>query len=177
MTKKSEAKLEHFAREYMIDLNGTRAAIAAGYAAKSAHVTASQLLKKPKVQAEIAKFQAKISKKLDITAERVLSELEKIAFSDPRKFFNDDGTSKPITQLDDRAAACLAGIEVSEITMQDTVIGHTKKFRLWDKPGCLERLGKHLGLFADKPAIAGSITNIGIQVVNHIERPSRTAAN
>ena len=46
---------ETFCREYIIDLNGTRAAIAAGYAKKGAHVTASRMLSNPKVQARLAR--------------------------------------------------------------------------------------------------------------------------
>ncbi len=66
---------EFFAREYVKDLNGTRAAIAAGYAKKSAHVTTSELLSKPKVQRMVANLTKKHADKLDLSAEKVLSEL------------------------------------------------------------------------------------------------------
>ncbi len=55
---------EIFAREYVKDLNGTRAAIAAGYSRKTARVTASQLLTKPNIQ-------------------KLLAELTKRAFGNP----------------------------------------------------------------------------------------------
>jgi phage terminase small subunit len=42
---KSAEKRAIFLREYLIERNGTRAAIAAGFSAKSAAVTASKLLK------------------------------------------------------------------------------------------------------------------------------------
>lgn len=45
------AKQKRFVREWLIDMNGTRAAIRAGYSAKSAANTASRLMKDPDVQA------------------------------------------------------------------------------------------------------------------------------
>ena len=43
-------KQKRFVREWMIDMNQTRAAIRAGYAEKTAAVTASRLMKLPEVQ-------------------------------------------------------------------------------------------------------------------------------
>ena len=54
---KSAEKRAIFVREYLIERNGTRAAIAAGFSAKSAAVTASKLLKNPKIQAELTRLQ------------------------------------------------------------------------------------------------------------------------
>lgn len=45
------AKQKRFVQEWMVDLCGTRAAIRAGYSAKSAANTASRLMKDPDVQA------------------------------------------------------------------------------------------------------------------------------
>ncbi len=44
-------KQKRFVREWLIDMNGTRAAIRAGYSAQSAANTASRLMKDPDVQA------------------------------------------------------------------------------------------------------------------------------
>ena len=44
-----------FVDEYMVDLNGTQAAIRAGYSRKTAEVLAYQLLQKPLVAATVAK--------------------------------------------------------------------------------------------------------------------------
>jgi phage terminase small subunit len=41
---KTHFRRQRFAREYLLDLNGTRAAIAAGYSAKTAAAAASRLL-------------------------------------------------------------------------------------------------------------------------------------
>lgn len=49
--KRLGEKQKRFVREWLIDMNGTRAAIRAGYSAKSAANTASRLMKDPDVQA------------------------------------------------------------------------------------------------------------------------------
>jgi len=85
-----------FALEYLKDENGTRAAIAAGYAEKTARITASKLLTLANIQALISKKGTEIGKrleKLEVSVERVKLELAKLAFVDPRNFFRADGSS------------------------------------------------------------------------------------
>ena len=148
---------ERFAREYVLDQNGTRSAIAAGYSKKTAGQAATRLLKNVQVQELIARFSQKVAQKLEITADRVLNEIAKLAFADPRKFFNQDGTAKRIEDLDDETAAALAGVEVVEefsgAGKSRRVVGRTKKFKLADKGQNLERLGRYLKLFTDKVQI------------------------
>jgi phage terminase small subunit len=50
-TLKSHFRRERFAREYLLDLNGTRAAIAAGFSFKTAAQAASRMLRNVKVRA------------------------------------------------------------------------------------------------------------------------------
>ena len=49
--KRLGEKQKRFVREWLVDMNGTRAAIRAGYSEKSAANTASRLMKDPDVQA------------------------------------------------------------------------------------------------------------------------------
>lgn len=73
-----------FVREYLKDFNGKQAAIRAGYAAKGADVTASKLLRNPKVAAEIARQTKERFEKLDIDADALLKRAETILLADPR---------------------------------------------------------------------------------------------
>lgn len=153
-------KQELFIAEYLTDLNATRAAIAAGYSAKTAESQAARLLVNVKVAAAIAEKQGKRLAKLEITADRVLQEIARLAFYDPRKFFNDDGSAKQVNELDDDTAMALAGMDVMELFEgsgdQKHAYGLMKKFKLVDKGQNLERLGKHLKLFTDKAEITGA---------------------
>jgi len=67
-----------FVQEYLIDLNGTAAAIRAGYAPASAHVQASRLLSKDKVAAAINSAKAKRSEETKIDAAWVLAECRRL---------------------------------------------------------------------------------------------------
>lgn len=72
-------KEERFIAEYLVDGNGVRAATAAGYSAGNARSQAHQLLKRPHVSRAINAGKKRITKKLDITAERVLSRLSHLS--------------------------------------------------------------------------------------------------
>ena len=154
------AKQRIFVKEYLTDFNGTRAAIAAGYSKKSARMTASRMITKANIQAEIAKLTEKRCGKLEITADRVLEELGKLAFFDPRKFFRADGSLVPVLELDDDTAMALAGLEVNELFEgkgdEREMVGYAKKFKLADKGQNLERLGRYFKLFTDKIVPVGA---------------------
>ncbi len=72
---KLSAKQEAFCREYLVDLNGTRAAIRAGYSEKTAEQQASRLLTKVKVKEKVAELKAEVSKKTLCTVEWVVNGL------------------------------------------------------------------------------------------------------
>jgi phage terminase small subunit len=65
-----------FATEYAVCHTGTQAAVRAGYAPAGAHVTASRLLRNPKVAALIAEHEADAAKRLAVNKERVIEELQ-----------------------------------------------------------------------------------------------------
>ena len=140
-----------FVQEYLIDLNATQAAIRAGYSKKPAAQQGFQLLQKPSVRAAIAERQREREQRTAVTADRVLLEAARLALFDPRKLFNDDGSPKGITELDDDTAAAVAGIEVVEQfegSGKDRVfVGYLKKYRIADKNSALEKLFRHHGLY------------------------------
>lgn len=142
---------EMFVEEYLVDRNATQAAIRAGYSEKTACEQGSRLLANVKVFGEIKRRQKDLQSKLGITHERVLREYARLAFFDPRKLFDEDGNPKHITDLDDDTAAALIGLDVAKEVDEDTeAITHTKKYKLANKLGALDSLGKHLGLFDGK---------------------------
>ena len=79
------ARQEVFAREYLIDLNGTQAAIRAGYSSKTARQMGTENLTKPSVQAAIAAGQRARAQRTEITADLVLREIWAIIIADPRE--------------------------------------------------------------------------------------------
>jgi phage terminase small subunit len=146
-----------FAAEYLIDGNATRAAIASGFSEASAHVTGARLLRNAKVAAAIADGQARRAQKLEITAERVLRELAKLAFYDPGELFDERGNLLPVQRLDETARAAITALdtETREVNGARTVV---KKVKLADKGLNLERLGRYLKLFTDRVEHDGRVT-------------------
>jgi phage terminase small subunit len=70
---------QRFIAEYVKDLNGTQAAIRAGYAAKHASAQSYQLLQKTTVQDAIAKFSRQHMLRAGITAQDVIAGLHEEA--------------------------------------------------------------------------------------------------
>jgi phage terminase small subunit len=77
-------KQRAFVREYCVDLNGTQAAIRAGYSPTSAGESACELLKLPKVDGAIYHRLERKAAAADVDATFVISELRALALADPR---------------------------------------------------------------------------------------------
>jgi phage terminase small subunit len=155
MAENLNDKQKLFVHEYLLDGNATRAAISAGYSKDSARSIGSELLTNPYISEAIAKRFNKRCQRLELTADRVLQELCKLAFYDPRNFYNQDGSLKHPTELDDNTAMALAGMDIEEAYEhfgkgQAKPTGVIKKIKLADKGQNLERLGKTFKLFTDK---------------------------
>ena len=152
--KKLTPKQKRFVDEYLIDLNATQAAIRAGYSPKTANEQGARLLANVSIAQTIQKAMQDREQRTEITQDRVLQEYARLAFYDPRKLFQPDGTPKPIEALDDDTAAALAGLEVREefegAGENRAFVGYTKKYKLANKLGALDCLAKHLGLFEPK---------------------------
>lgn len=158
-TTKLTPKQAVFIAEYLVDGNATRAAIAAGFAASSADVTGARLLKNAKVSKTLALRHARRVDKLEITAERVLGELAKLAFYDPGKLFGEDGQLLPIAEMDDVTRAAIAGLDVEQREGTATrSVSTVRKVKLADKGINLERLGRYLKLFTDRIEHDGRVT-------------------
>lgn len=166
--KKTGARWKIFAREYVIDLNGARAAIRAGYSENGAEAAASRLLRNVKVQKLVDELTAERAKRLDLTADKVLRELSLIAFSNMLDYVKtqEDGSAYfDLSKLSREQAAAIQELTIDEYTDGSGENARPVKrvrFRLSDKRASLELLGKHLKLFTDKVEHSGEV---GIPVI------------
>jgi phage terminase small subunit len=106
-----------------------------------------------KLENEIAEAKKEQSERTKITADRIIKELARIAFIDPRKVFKwgpDGVTLRPSDELTEDEAAIVA--EVSETITES---GGSIKGKRFDKLKALELLGRHLGMFVDRTEISG----------------------
>lgn len=161
-------KQRKFAAEYLIDLNATQAAIRAGYSQKTAYRIGAELLQKTSVSATIQKEMAKRVKRTEITQDRVLEQYARLAFFDIRKLYNEDGSLKPVHELDDESATAIAGIESFEkYDSNGAPEGVLKKIKLTDRRAALCDVARHLGMFIEKIQHSGSIDTPSLKVILH----------
>lgn len=152
-------KQESFVSEYLIDMNGTQAAIRAKYAKGSAKVTASRLLTNVNVIEALAVAMKSRSKRTEITADTVLTDLSEIFNADPKDILNDDWTLKPISGWPEMWRKALSGFDIQEMFEgrgdERKMVGLIKKIKWPDKLKTLELMGKHVnvGAFSDKLAL------------------------
>lgn len=143
------AKQLMFCELFLIYRDGKRSAIEAGFSPKTAEQAASRLLRNVKVKAHLDSKTEKVFDKLEITHERVMREYARLAFSDIRQYFNEDGALKPLHELSDDAAAALSSVETDELSEYiDGVkvkLGETRKIKVWDKRGALDSICKIKG--------------------------------
>lgn len=138
LTEKQQA----FIREYLVDLNATAAARRAGY--RDGNI-GRQLITKDNVRVEIEKAKARRAERTQVTQDKVLRELARVAFTDMRSYatWGPEGvklkSSDELTE-DDTAAVT----EVSESFGEN---GRTLKFKLGHKDSALKMLADHVGLF------------------------------
>lgn len=144
---KAAIKVAKFVQEYLVDLNGTQAAIRAGYAPKSAYVTASKLLKKPEVKAALDAAQAARAKRVEISADRVIQEIARLAFADVSKAYDASGQLLAPHEMPDDVRAAFSGLDFSK--------SGDKVGKFAGKERSLELLAKHLGLLRDKLEVSG----------------------
>ena len=143
----------------------------AGYSACRGYKSGYATLARPDVAAQIAAARAAAQQRSGVTMDRVIAELAKLAFADPRDLFTADGRLKPIHLLDDASAASIAALDVTIVAggsrrragaakaatasaenaaaAEGDVVLEVCKIKRWDKTKALELLGRYLGLFKD----------------------------
>lgn len=159
-----KGRRELFAREYLIDLNGTQAALRAGYSPASARTEASQLLAHAEVQERIAELAAARNEKLEIKAEDVLRELHRMLVADVATAIDEaTGALKPIHEIPIDLRRTIASVDVEEMyewigerpNREKVEVGRVKKIKFWSKERAAEMLGKHLALFIERLKVEG----------------------
>lgn len=152
-----------FVDEYLVDFNATQAAIRAGYKAKTAHVIGAENLRKPKIAEEIARRQKDLQKRTEVSQDRVVKELARIAFANIADYLHvetqtrtkDDGTEVTYqTVMFNETQELSADQRAALAVVKQSVNGF--ELKLHDKIKALELLGRHIGMFNDKLSLSGT---------------------
>lgn len=128
-------RYELFCQEYVVDYNGTQAAIRAGYKEKSARQQASRLLASEEVLTRISELQK--------------DQLDRLALSQ----------DYVVLQLLETYKCCREPTPVMRYDPSTGEMEETGTYQ-FDSKGALralELIGKHLGMFSDKVHVSGSL--------------------
>ena len=137
-------KRQAFCEEYIVDYNGTAAAIRAGYSSKGADVRATELLNTEAVRTEIDRLKAEKSRRTGVTKERIMEELAKLAFVDHQDVMDEGGKLKPGLVRADSAA-------IKKIRTRYLPDGSfEQEVELYDKTKALDILNKMIGAYEGK---------------------------
>ncbi len=145
-------KQERFVEEYLIDCNGTQAAIRAGYSVKGAEVTASKLLTNPKVVLLIAAGKAKRSERTQVTSDMILSALWSIWDAKISDILTNDFRLKPLDEWPDVWQRMCSNVDVKSLNDRPrngdkdawNKIGEAIKTRTADPLTALIKAGEHV---------------------------------
>ncbi|MBC1231503.1 terminase small subunit [Listeria booriae] len=140
-------KQSKFVDEYLVDLNATQAAIRAGYSERTAGSQGQRLLKNVEIQNAIAERQKILSEKTSITAQKVLNEYAKIAFSDIKEVLSWDEDGRVSVYQSERIDTSFVQSIQQTTTESDFATIYKLNVKLYDKQKALDALSKHLGLF------------------------------
>ena len=147
------ARQRLFVQEYMIDHNATNAAARAGYSGKTSGVLGYQLLQIPLVRQAVAECHALRAKRMEVTADKVVAELSKIAFADLGEVLRIEGGRVYIKNTAELTPGQRASIsQVSETQHGITVKQHSKT-------QALDLLSKYLGLYSERQL--GDVDGLG----------------
>lgn len=139
-----------FVREYLVDLNGTHAAIRAGYSPHTANEQAARLLASVSVRSHVTEALKSRAERTEIKADDVLKQVFRMTMVDPRMLVDEKGRAIPLNKLPDELAASIQGVEIKE---EDG--GVVYKYKLADRNSAAEKLMKHLGLYEKDNAQTG----------------------
>lgn len=146
------ARQRTFVTEYVVGKDAHKAALAAGYSAKTAGVTGAKMVRIPKVAQAIETALKKLEVRSEITQTRVLNELALLVFSDVTHYVMDDDGN--VTLAEGAPPAAMRAVSSIKRKVhydgKGNVIGRDCELRLWDKPGPLKLAGRHVGLFPSK---------------------------
>lgn len=142
---------ELFVRQYVLDLNATKAALRAGYNRKNARQHGSYLLSKSDIQAAIKARLERRYEKVDIKTDEVLAQIRRLAFASLEGFIeirNGKTYIADTAHLTEDQMACISEIKQTPDGVQVKLINREKM---------IELLGRHMGMFLDKLEHSGGL--------------------
>jgi phage terminase small subunit len=151
MADQLNEKQKAFCREYILDWNATRAALAAGYSESSARQIGSENLSKPYIQAYLKEIQLDLEKVAGISRLRIINEHINIINTSIAHLHLTWITRKEFDQLTNEQKSAIAELSYQTRTEKDyskegsPVQVDYVKIKLYDRQKSMDSLNKMLG--------------------------------
>ncbi len=144
-------KQRQFVREYLIDLNGTQAAIRAGYSPHTENEQAAQLLARLSIKRAVREALKARAARTEATADDVIRELLIVAKSDIGHYeVSDKGRLRVGRHADPGARRAVSSFKRKTRTIPtkdgEPIVEVETEIRLWPKVQALITLAQHLGM-------------------------------
>lgn len=103
-----------------------------------------------------------MARDLELTADRTIEEIRRLALSDIGVLFDEQGRLKPLKDIPPAIRATIASVKVTKTNriVGDGVQEDVVEVKLWDKLRALEMAAKHHGLLVEKMLVTGELTLI-----------------
>ena len=156
MARLANVSHELFAVEYAKTRNASQAAKTAGSTAVQLAVAGHELLQRPEIRARVTELSSRLLEVADMSANRLVLELGRMAHIDHRRFQIEDKDPKSgelfwrqkyAHELDDDEAACVKGYD------------RAGRFQFWDKTVAATTLAKHFKVIGDEGDGVSALAN------------------
>lgn len=162
---------KHFCREYIKDFHIAKAYRRAGYSARSAHGNSFRLMKNPEVAEYLGKLTKECMERQELSADMVLSEIRKLAFTDLRAYYKWSEVKrkyvlKTLEELTPEQSAAIAEYRPGE------------HYKLYSKDAALDKLAKYFKLYSEIDAtvtnfvLMPAVTYGGKEVIFEVGKPT-----
>lgn len=156
----AEARRQVFIEAYLANGgNATDAAKKAGYSEKTAGSQGQRLLKDVGLKAAIAARANAVAKKYELTTDLVIRSITQELRFDPASLFLDDGTLRPMQDLDEDTRSALVSVETMQFGSPEAPV-FVRKYKWAAKSTAREQAMKHLGMFERDNAQARPVTKV-----------------
>ena len=131
-------KQKIFVSEYVVDFNGTRAAIKAGYSKNTARMIANENLTKPYIKEAIQNTIAELNEKCYLSREKIINEIVSIAFDDVSNYID----------VKDGNIILKNGDTIDTKNIQEISVDRygCAKIKMYSRDTALYKLAEYLGL-------------------------------
>lgn len=166
-----KGKRRAFVFEYLVDRNGTQAAIRAKFSRKTAGSIASEYLKIPSIRLAIDEETERMNDETSMKAHEVCKELSRLGSVDATALYDENGNFKKIHELPEDVRRAISSIEMEHVPVtkrvkvvergreverdEITFVARIKKIQFWNKNEALGLLARHRKMLTDKTELTG----------------------